>query len=367
MNICENMTNDNNFKYLNNDSSYLVYNNVYSPDEYIELTSLPFYKKQIKADYGININTINNNNISIYQDIIDPLFNTIEINDKNFNLISIAWKRSKFTYNNKRVGLDLHLIHRNYISIYNLVIVIPLDLISDDIIAYNSNNNIDDNNIDIDNDIDNNIDINIDNDIDNNYDNGNNTIISNDTTDKVISYDNELIDFNPDPVNIESELNNNIITEQFKNIGYIKMEHLSNQLESNPLFEEKYPDALSATPIIKPHVDLQNFNQRKEQQKNKYNLNSNNSKIIINNLLTNKLFIPDYKCCVDTIGTVQKFNLYNLKNVILKNKTFYQLEDHNNNIYYICQPIQFPEDIGLDIREKISDDINIKYLKKNKF
>ncbi len=370
-NLYENMGDDNNFKYLNNGSSYLVYNNIYLPDEYIELTTLPKYNKQIKADYGINTNTINNNNISIYQDIIEPLFNTIEINDKNFNLMSIAWKRSPFTYNNKRVGLDLHLIHRNYISIYNLVIVIPLDLVYDGISAYNNNDD------DIDEELNN---------------NSTNDLVPYQLPDYTSKINNEHnlepepepdyslepepepdYSLAPDPVNIISELNNNVITEinnndndieeTFKNIGYIKMKQLSNQIEINPLFEEKYPDTLSATPTIKPDIDLQNFNQRKEKQKNKYNLDSNNSNIIIDNLLTNKLFIPDYKCCVDTIGTIQKFNLYNLKNIILKNKTFYQLEDQNNNIYYICEPIRFPEDIGLDIREKLVDDLNIKYLK----
>jgi predicted transcriptional regulator len=52
-------------------------------------------KKYIKADYGINTSTINNNNISIFQNIIDPLFHTIEIDGKNFNLMGIEWKRSK--------------------------------------------------------------------------------------------------------------------------------------------------------------------------------------------------------------------------------------------------------------------------------
>jgi len=161
-------------------------------------------------------------------------------------------------------------------------------------------------------------------------------------------------------------INENDIQETFKNIGYIKMKQLSNQIESNPLFTQNFPDTLSATPTIKYDIDLENFKKRKELLKNKFNLNSNNSKIIINNLLTNELFIPDYKCCTDTIGSIQKFNLYNLKNIILQNRTYYQLEDHNNNIYYICPPMKFPENIGLDIREKLVDDINIRYLKEKK-
>jgi len=129
--LYEYMCDDNNFKYLNNQVASLVYNNVYSTDEYIEITKLKQYNKKIQTDYGTNINIVNNNGISIYQDIIDPLFHTIEINNKNYNLMSISWKKSNLSYNNKKVGLELHLNHRNYISINSLIIVIPLDFINE--------------------------------------------------------------------------------------------------------------------------------------------------------------------------------------------------------------------------------------------
>ena len=41
----EHMGDDNNFKYLNNRVSSLVYNTVYSSDEDIEITNLSTYKK----------------------------------------------------------------------------------------------------------------------------------------------------------------------------------------------------------------------------------------------------------------------------------------------------------------------------------
>ena len=289
----EHMGDDNNFKYLNSRVSSLVYNTVYSNDEDIEITNLSTYKKNIIADYGTNINNVINNNISIYQTIIEPLYNTIDIDGNNFNLMEIAWKRSKFTYNNKKVGLELQLIHRNYISIYNLVIIIPLDLISDNINAFNIEQNT------------------------------------------------------------EQNLGQN--TEQFKNIDYNKMTQLSNQSDTN-----QYSNIKDSTDIIRYDMELIDLQKRKDDLKNKFNLNSTN-KMIINNLLTNELFVPTYK---SNNVSIQKFNFCFIKNIISKNETFYNLEDHTNNIYYICEPVKFPENIGLDIREKIIDDVNVKYLKK---
>lgn len=298
--IYEYMGNDNNFKYLNNEVSSIVYNNVYSTDEYIEITKLPSCEKKIKSDYGTNINTINNDNYSIYQNIIDPLFHTIEIDNKNYNLMSISWKKSNFSYNDKKVGLELHLNHKNYISLYSLIIVIPLDFVNDNINAYNENT-----------------------------ENTENT------------------------------------KEDFKNIGYSKMIDLPNQEESNPLFIKDQPDPESSSPTIKVDEERINLEKRKEFQKNTFNLNSN-SKSIINDLLYNELFIPEYKCCVDTISQVQKFNLCNLTNIVLENTTYYQLEDHNNNVYYITPPIKFPENIGLDIKEKIQFNTTTRFLKEDK-
>jgi hypothetical protein len=123
-------------------------------------------------------------------------------------------------------------------------------------------------------------------------------------------------------------------------------------------------DVSSSVDTIQLDKELQNFKKRKADQKNKFNLNSN-SKSIINDLLYNELFIPEHKGPVDTINQVQKFNFCNLTNIILENTTYYQLEDHNNNVYYIMPPVRFPENIGLDIREKIIFDINTRFLKNN--
>jgi hypothetical protein len=122
----EKMNND----YLNSKSSLFLKKNVYSLNELIEIKKLPQYNKILNFDYGSNFNFIINNKISIYQDIIDPLQHTIEFDNTNYNLISLRWKISKFSYNNRPVGLELQLVHQNYESINNLIIILPLDLIN---------------------------------------------------------------------------------------------------------------------------------------------------------------------------------------------------------------------------------------------
>ena len=129
--LCSNEYMSNNYNaFLNNDTTLLIRNNVYSQDELIEITKLSTCTKDIIVDYGININTINNNNISINQIINEPLIHTIEVDNKNYNLIQIEWRKTNFMFNGKQVGLTLHLIHNNYKTSENLNIIIPLDLIS---------------------------------------------------------------------------------------------------------------------------------------------------------------------------------------------------------------------------------------------
>ena len=68
-----------------------------------------------------------NNNISIYQDMIDPLQHTIDIDNINYNLISLRWKISKLSYNKIPVCIELHVVHQNFNSLHKLTIIIPLD------------------------------------------------------------------------------------------------------------------------------------------------------------------------------------------------------------------------------------------------
>jgi hypothetical protein len=129
-NLTESMT-DNYNKYLNNITSILLKNNVYKEYELIEITSLPLCNKTILVDYGLNINTINNNNISINQIINDPLINTIEVDNENYNLLQVEWRNTNFTFNNTPIGITLHLIHSDYKTSNKLNIIIPLDFVED--------------------------------------------------------------------------------------------------------------------------------------------------------------------------------------------------------------------------------------------
>jgi hypothetical protein len=124
---------DHNFEYLNSKSSTFLINNVYPLNELIEINNLPKCNKIIKFDYGSNYNFIVNNNISVYQDMLDPLQHTIEVDNLNYNLTSIRWKLSKLSYNSIPVGLELHLVHQNFNSLHKLHIIIPLDLINNDV------------------------------------------------------------------------------------------------------------------------------------------------------------------------------------------------------------------------------------------
>lgn len=127
----ENMTNiyNNYNKYLNNKTSIIIRNNIYKPNESIEITSLPTCNKNILVDYGLNINPINNDGVTINHTINDPLLHTIEVDNNNYNLVKIEWRKTNFTLNNKPIGLTLHLIHSDYKTSAKLNIIIPLDLI----------------------------------------------------------------------------------------------------------------------------------------------------------------------------------------------------------------------------------------------
>jgi hypothetical protein len=128
--LMENMT-DNYNKYLNNQTSELVRNNLYAQNETIEITSLPICNKNILVDYGININSINNDGITINQIINDPLMHTIEVDNKNYNLVQIEWRKTNFSFNNNPIGLTLHLIHSDFNNLEKLIIIIPLDFVDD--------------------------------------------------------------------------------------------------------------------------------------------------------------------------------------------------------------------------------------------
>ena len=128
----EKMT-DNYNAYLNSKSSIIIRNDVYKPDEKIEITNLPSCEKHIVVEYGQNINSVNNDKISIHEVINEPLIHTIEVDNNNYNLVKVEFRKTNFTYNDKDVGLSLHLVHSSFNNTINkFIIVIPLDLVDYD-------------------------------------------------------------------------------------------------------------------------------------------------------------------------------------------------------------------------------------------
>jgi hypothetical protein len=254
----------------------------------IEIKKLPKSSLKVVANYKLNYNSINNNNISIKHDVIDPLNNTCDIDDINYNLINIEFRKSNFSYYNNPIGLELHLIHTNYNSIYNYNIIIPLDL--------NSN---------------------------------------------------------------PKQKNN----ENFINIFYNKMDQSIKT--SEPILAEITDDTkLDSTLLTKI-----NFYNKIKKEKNKFNLKLLYDKtydvntVSINKLINNSNLIPNYQCCGTIIGPYKEFNLC-IINTIINNSNFYILEDEYGNNILITDPAPFNEDIGLLIRNNISQN-NINYFINN--
>jgi len=286
----EKMT-DHNFEYLNSKSSVFVKNNLYPNNEQIEITSLPSCTLNIKYDYGSNFNLIINNDISIYQNIIDPLENTIELDNINYNLTSIRWKLSKFRYNDMQVGLDMHLVHQNFNSLHKLIIVIPLSL----------------------------------------------------TSNKIKPYTNEK--------------------ETFKNVGYKKMSKdllvytdtkIYDNSDKNFLTPAYFKKEDKTKLLIKSQKEI--FDLKLEKK--------NNSKFSLDKLITSPVLIPKYECCADSIGQNIRFNFCDVQQLLSDNTKFYQLEDKEANKYFISEPIDFDEELGLTIMNNLSLDTSILFLKK---
>lgn len=298
---------------------------VFSDNEPIELTTLPKCVKNINVDYGLNINTINSDGVSVNQYINDPLINTIEVDNKNYNLVKVEWRKTNFTINNKPVGLSLHLIHSDYQSINNFIIIIPLDLNNLDTINNTSQpvNNI--------------------SQPVNNISQTVNNLDTNDTND----------------TNLDTSLDTDIIqTESFKNIFYKKM---------NKFFKKYNPLLDNITKDIKKDIK-KDIEKNIEKLKNKFNLSINykrkyNIKNININSLIKKDDIPVYECCKNTIGHIIRMNLCQLKTIIENNDNYYIIQDANGNTNLIAEPNIFNEDAGLLIRSSIESDNNLIYVK----
>jgi hypothetical protein len=337
----ENMASStNNFNKNNNyeNSSFFKANllekiEFFSDNEPIEITTLPKCTKNINVDYGLSINTINNDGVSINHDINDPLIHTIEVDNKNYNLVKVELRKTNFTINNKQIGLTLHLIHTDYRSINNFIIIIPLDL-----------NNLDQNNNILD-------DTNLD--------------------------DTNLDDTNLDDTNLDNTNLDDTTTESFKNIFYKKMDNFFKKY--NPLKdinkEISLKDITRNIPlkditkeINNINKDIKNINKDIKKLKNQFNLSiSYKRKYDIKNININSLVkkddIPIYECCKNTIGNIIRMNLCQLKTIIENNDNYYIIKDQNENTNLITEPNIFNEDSGLLIRNYIESDNNLLYIK----
>ena len=265
-------------------TKYLFYTGI------IEITELPLYQGHVDANYQCNINTINNNSTSLFQEIVDPLSSTCDINFNNYNLIKVEFRKSKFSYNNNAVGLELHLVHINYDSLPNYNIIIPLDLTND---PY---------------------------------------------------YDN---------------------TENFVNILYKKMDFTVKPYENE---FAKITDETQLDATILKNNNIYNIIQG---EKGIFNLNLNYKRpydIIltsVNEFIDDSNLIINYECCGTIIGQVKQFNLFLLNSIINSTSNFHKIQDENENIYLISEPIPFNEDIGLLIRTNLIDNPNTLYINSN--
>jgi hypothetical protein len=112
-----------NYKYNNNQ---IIKRQVLAKGETIELLDLPYCKRLVNVEYTNNVNYIINNQISIYQDVVNPWDQNIKIGDELLNLYQISWRKSVFTFNKKLVGLELHLSHINSKNGKKTSIIFPL-------------------------------------------------------------------------------------------------------------------------------------------------------------------------------------------------------------------------------------------------
>ena len=279
--------------------------NIYDPSKLIELQTLTICDNNIiTANYGINTNTINNDNISINNEITEPQLHSITVDGKDYYLTQFEWKKSKFSWDNNPIGLDLHLIHTDYIYNNSLKIILPLNLTDD----YNLEN-----------------------------------ITENFVNVLYKKMDDMIININD---TVYSDLNNQIkILSDFKNNDIVNTveKTINNKIKTinNNLYDLKI-------------------------KYNFFNNKINNLKYLnyLNKLTDQIIHIPKYSCCSKTIGSIQTFYLCKIKNIINNIQNYYILEEQNGNKCFISVPIPFNTMLGYSILNNIISDPNQIYIKQ---
>ncbi len=102
------------------------------PGQTFELLDLPYCEEKFKVEYGSNTNNIINDNKKIYQDMIKPYEQNAFIGEEKQGLTQISWKKSFFTYNGRKVPLELHFAHFNPQNGKKMRVIFPLSLSSID-------------------------------------------------------------------------------------------------------------------------------------------------------------------------------------------------------------------------------------------
>jgi hypothetical protein len=166
------------------------------------------------------------------------------------------------------------------------------------------------------------------------------------------------------PLNFINYNLDNKNNETFKNIGYNYMTK-----DFNIYTDTKISDNSNKNFITPSYFQLKDKKQIIiNSQKKLYNLdisnNNINKKYSLNKLLTSPVLIPDYECCVNSIGQNLRFNFCDIQQILQSQKKFYRLEDKEANNYFIIEPQEFNEEIGLDIMNKIFYDNYIFYIKR---
>jgi len=100
------------------------------PGQTYELLDLPYCQEKFKVEYGSNTNYVQNDGKKVYQDIMKPYENKASIGSEQQGLTQISWKKSFFTFNGKRVGLELHFAHVNPKTGKQIRVIFPLSLSS---------------------------------------------------------------------------------------------------------------------------------------------------------------------------------------------------------------------------------------------
>ncbi len=100
------------------------------PGQTFELLDLPYCEEKFKVEYGSNTNNIINDNKKIFQDMTKPYEQNAYIGGEKQGLTQISWKKSFFTYNGRKVPLELHFAHFNPQNGKKMRVIFPLSLSS---------------------------------------------------------------------------------------------------------------------------------------------------------------------------------------------------------------------------------------------